>query len=89
MLLRPRRLTFNLASVWTALTGTAVAVAYMFTTFASASDVERIEVRLLKADLREVRRELRDFPDDQRLQDALEELIDELCTIKPDDRECR
>lgn len=79
----------TLATVWAAITGTFTAVVYMFTTFASAADVERIEVRLVKADIREVRRELRNYPDDARLRDELEELIDELCTIKPDDRECR
>lgn len=82
-------LTFNLASIWAALTGTAVGVVYMFNTFATASDVERIEVRLVKADIREVRAELREYPDDERLQEELEELIDDLCTMKPDDRECK
>lgn len=82
-------LTFNLATIWAALVGTATGVVYMFNTFASAADVERIEVRLIKADIREVRAELREYPDDERLLEELEELIDELCTVKPDDRECR
>ncbi len=77
------------STLWTALAGTVIAVMYMFTTFASAADVERIEVRLLKADIREMRRELKEFPNDRRLKEYLEEAIDELCTIKPDDRECR
>lgn len=71
------------------LTSTVLAVVYMFTTFASAADVERIEVRLLKADIREIRRELKEYPDDERLKEYLEEAIDELCTIKPEDRECQ
>jgi len=82
-------LTINLASIWAALTGTALGVVYMFNTFASAADVERIEVRLVKADIREVRKELREYPDDERLREELEELIDDLCSMKPDDRECK
>lgn len=78
----------EMKTVWTMLTGTVMAMVYIFTTFASASDVERIEVRLLKQDIREIRRELREYPNDQRLQDALAEAIDELCTVRPEDREC-
>ena len=88
------KLGFN--SLWTALAGTAVAVVYMFTTFASAADVKEvkdqissIEVRLIKADIRELRVWIRDHPTDARAKDDLAELIDDLCTLAPRDRECR
>lgn len=65
------KLGFN--TLWTALAGTAVAVVYMFTTFASAADVKEvkdqittIEVRLIKADIRQLRAWIRDHPDDTR-----------------------
>lgn len=73
------------------IVATASAVLWMFTTFASASDVERIEVRLIKQELRDLRAELRHAtdPDHRRvLEEYIQEAIDDLCTIKPDDREC-
>ena len=81
--------TINMATIWTMLVGTVSAVVYMFSNFASAADVERIEVRLLKADIREIRELLKDDPDDKRLEEDLEMTLDELCYIKPDDRECK
>ena len=84
------------SSLWTALAGTAFAVAYMFANFASASDVAEVkdqiisvELRLIKSDIREIRKELRNALDDQRLLDELEEVIDDLCLLKSDDRECK
>ena len=82
----------ELKTVWTMLTGTVAAVVYMFSSFASASDVERIEIRLIKADIREMRRELMTVTDEAykaALMDAIEASIDELCMIQPDDRECQ
>lgn len=73
------------------ITATAAACVWMFTTFASAADVERIEVRLIKQELRDLRNELRHATDPdhiQSIQRDIEEAIDDLCTIKPDDREC-
>jgi len=85
----------SFSSLWTALAGTVLAVVYMFTTFASASDVKEvkeqistIEVRLIKSDIRELREYLRGNPNDRRAQIDLEELIDDLCTLAPKDREC-
>lgn len=74
------------------IAATGSAVIWMFSTFASASDVERIEVRLIKQEIRELRRELRDAVDEdyrRAIERDIEEAIDDLCTIKPDDRECR
>lgn len=88
------KLGFN--SLWTAMTGTCLVVVYMFTTFASASDVQevgdridQIEVRLIKSDIREIRKQMRAEPDNDDLQDELDELIDDLCLMVPEDRECR
>ena len=41
----------------------------------------------LKKEIRELRR-LLELKDDQYLEDALADLVDELCEIRPDDREC-
>ena len=79
-------------TVWTMLAGTVAAVVYMFTSFASAADLERIEVRLIKSDIREMRKELKEATDPAyrtSLQEDIERAIDELCTIKPEDRECK
>lgn len=74
------------------ISSTAGVVVWMFTTFASAADVERIEVRLIKQELRELRKELMTVTDPahrETLQEYIQEAIDDLCSIKPDDRECR
>lgn len=76
------------------IAATATAVIWVFNTFASAADVERIHYRLLKADIREIRRELQHLPPEAEeakriLLDELEEVIDELCELRPDDRECK
>lgn len=71
--------------------GTASAVLWMFSTFASAADVERIEVRLLKQEIRDIRRQIRENDDldvIEYLEGDLEEAIDELCMIRPEDKEC-
>lgn len=78
----------------------ASAIAFAFSTFATAADVEKvyseinnIEVRLIKQDIREIRRELKLNHLDQELQefleDQLQESIIELCLRKPNDKECR
>lgn len=85
----------------------AVGIAFAFATFATKADVERvyeetagiyaevngIEVRLIKADIREIRRELRINHLDEELKRFLEEQLAEslaaLCERKPDDKECR
>lgn len=81
----------NLALLWTVLTATMGSSLWIYNNIAWASDVDRIEVRLIKSDLRDLRRELRDETDpDMReyLKREIEEVIDDLCSIKPDDREC-
>lgn len=82
----------NIASIWAALVATGSAMLWLFTNIAWASDIDRIEVRLIKADIREIRREIEVHADDEAtreyLEEELEELLDELCTLKPEDREC-
>lgn len=81
----------NMGLMWTAVTTTVGAVLWMFSTFASAADVQKIEYRLLKQEIRDIRRELKS-EDDPRvreyLEDDLQDAIDELCLIAPEDREC-
>jgi hypothetical protein len=49
---------------------------------------ERDYVQELKKDIREVRTALLSHPGDEYLVDALADLLDELCEIRPDDRLC-
>jgi len=81
------------------LVGTVMAVAYMFTTFATASDLEdlgdeigMLDARMIKSQIRDIRSELRhndvDSVTEDFLLEDLEELIDDLCIIIPDDRNC-
>ena len=81
----------NMALLWTVLLGTLSGSLWIFNNIAWASDVERIEVRLIVRDLRELREELarEDDPDAAlRLEQYIEELLDDLCRIEPDHREC-
>lgn len=86
------KIDFNIASIWAALVTTGTAMLWLFTNIAWASDIEQIEIRLIKQDIREIRREIATLGPDEAtleyLEEELEILIDELCTIKPDDREC-
>lgn len=80
----------NLALLWTVLTATLGSSLWIFNNIAWASDIENIEVRLIKQDIREIRREMMtaDEATLQYLEEELEILIDELCTLRPEDREC-
>jgi hypothetical protein len=49
---------------------------------------ERLYVQRLKQDIREIKGALLEDPDEEYLIDALAELIDELCEIRPNDRLC-
>ena len=86
------KIDLNIASIWAALVTTGTAMLWLFTNIAWASDIQAIEVRLIKQDIREIRREIAAHTEDEAtlnyLKQELEELIDELCTIKPEDREC-
>lgn len=81
----------NIMSLWSVVTLTAAACLWVFTNIAWASDIGRIESRLIKSDLRDLRRELEVAHSEEtkdRIRDDIEEAIDALCDIKPDDREC-
>lgn len=82
----------NLALLWTVLTATLGSSLWIFNNIAWASDIEKIEVRLIKQDIREIRREISMLGEDEAtleyLEEELEILIDELCAIVPEDREC-
>jgi hypothetical protein len=49
---------------------------------------ERSYVQELKEDIRNVRKALIEFPDEEFLIEELAELTDELCEIRPEDRLC-
>ena len=80
-----------MALLWTVLLGTLSGSLWIFNNIAWASDVDRIEVRLIVRDLRELREELETEADPDaalRLEKYIEELLDDLCRIEPDHREC-
>ena len=81
----------NLMSMWTVIIATLTASLWMFTNIAWASDISRIEARLIKSDLRELRAELKAEDDESaraRLEQDIQEALDALCDVKPEDREC-
>lgn len=81
----------NIASVWSALVATGMAMLWLFQNIAWASDIDRIEVRLIKRELRDLREELTHATDEahkRHLEEYIEEAIDDLCAIEPEDREC-
>ena len=81
----------NLGLIWTMITSTVIAVAYMFTNFVSASDFNDLNHTFIKREIREIRKDIREETDPdiiEYLEEDLEELIDNLCRIAPDDREC-
>ena len=49
---------------------------------------ERSYVQELKEDIREIKGALIDFPDEEYLVEALAEIVDELCEIRPEDKLC-
>lgn len=49
---------------------------------------DRDYVLTLKKDIREIKAALRENPDEPFLIHALEELLDELCEFRPDDKMC-
>lgn len=74
------------------LTSTVIAVAYMFTTFVTASDFEDLSHTVLKREIRDLKKEIREEQSPEvkeYLEDDLQELIDKLCRMSPEDRECK
>ena len=58
------KIDLNIASIWAALVTTGTAMLWLFTNIAWASDIDRIEVRLIKQEIRELRTELRETQDE-------------------------
>ena len=82
----------NLTLLWTVLLGTLSGSLWIFNNIAWASDIQRIEVRLIKQDLRDLQYELRHESDEsekEEIRRLIEELLDDLCAISPEDRECK
>ena len=82
----------NLVALWGVVTSTALGVLWMFSTFASASEVSDIKYMLLKQEIRDLRQAITSEQDPRLrgyLSEDLQKTIDALCRIAPDDRECR
>lgn len=56
--------------------------------YASAEGFKDLNWSLLKENIRDIRRELRDEPDNDGLREDLERHLDLLCRDNPTDREC-
>ena len=87
------KLDINMSTIWTMLAGTAVAIVYMFNTFAKASDLDNLSYLVIKSQIRDVRMLIReeglDDVSKKFLTEDLLDLIDRLCRIEPEDRECK
>ena len=86
------KINWNLTSLWSIVSVTAAASLWVFTNIAWASDVSRIEARLIKSDLRELRKELSVVQSDEAkrlIREDIEDAIDALCRADPNDRECK
>ena len=82
----------NLALAVTMITSIAIGIAYVFTNFVTVSDFNDLNHTFLKGEIREIRKELREEDDPvirEYLENDLEELIDKLCRMSPEDRECK
>lgn len=83
----PKSIALSIASIMIG----AGAFAGMEIRYVSASQFQKSYVLQLKREIRELRSEIADTEDDElraRLEEYLDELIDELCIEMPDDREC-
>ena len=86
------KLDWNITSLWSIVSVTAAASLWVFTNIAWASDVSRIESRIIKADIRMMRKDLADVQSEEAkrfLREDIEDAIDALCRIDPTDRECK
>lgn len=85
----------NIMSLWSVVIATLTASLWLFANIAWAADIERIESRLIKRDLRDLRAELVVAQAENRekaielLEEDIQDAIDALCDIKPEDRECK
>lgn len=82
----------NLASIWTMLSGVVMVVAYMFNTFATAADVDEIKYMVLKSEIRSLRKDIANEQSSELktyFQQDLQDAIDALCRVAPQDRECK
>lgn len=85
------KIDLNIASIWAALVATGSAMLWLFTNIAWASDIDRIEARLIRQEIRELREELKHATDDahrRHLEEYIQQAIDDLCEVAPEDREC-
>jgi hypothetical protein len=64
------------------------AVWFLDSRYAPLAGFKELNWTLLKDAIREIRREIREHPDDESLQDDLDEYIDRLCREHPEDRDC-
>lgn len=66
------------------------AVVWVFTNFATAADIERIEARQIRSEIRDFCYKWATAPDDQKefIGRFVMDAVDELCDVDPDHRWC-
>jgi len=82
----------NMGTLWTMITGTVIAVLYMFTTFASASDLVDLRKDIWYDQYYDTRDRIGNTTDPdylQELRDRLEKLKAQICEEDPEWRPCK
>ena len=85
------KLDINMGTIWTMITGTVIAIVYMFSNFVSASDFKEyiIEDFYDKYYEMEDALEVEDDPDDiRRLERNMARIKAKICAIEPEWEEC-
>ena len=87
--------TINLGSIWTMLAGTAMAVAWMFATFASAADLNDVKVSVWYGqfyDRLDDRDEAVDEGNEELAKEyerQMEKLLAQICEVDPEWERCK
>ncbi len=88
------KLDVNMSTIWTMLVGTVMAVAYMFTTFATASDLQELAVDIYYDQYYDLRDSIRALDEDEdedylrELERRLERIKAKICMVEPEWERC-
>ena len=81
----------NVKSQWTVIVGMVAAVAYLFTNFATAEDVRRMESRFIRSDIDGLCYKYLTAPSPEIasiVAPMVLRAVDDLCDVDDDDRRC-
>lgn len=90
------KLDINMSTIWTMLVGTVMAVVYMFTTFATASDLQELATDIYYDQYYELRDRIRDLEDEEEVDEQylreterrLERIRSKICAEEPEWERC-